>query len=52
MNSAIFFDFKVDKEKKKITIKREFAAELQLVWMHGQNLNCLISGGHQNHIAR
>lgn len=32
MNSAIFFDFKVDKEKKKITIKREFAAELQLVW--------------------
>ena len=32
MNHNLAFDFSVDKENKKITIKREFAAELPLVW--------------------
>jgi uncharacterized protein YndB with AHSA1/START domain len=32
MNKNLIFDFSVDKEKKTITVKREFAAELPLVW--------------------
>lgn len=32
MNHNLAFDFSVDKEKKTITVKREFAAELALVW--------------------
>ena len=32
MNNTLAFDFSVDKENKTITIKREFAAELPLVW--------------------
>ncbi len=32
MNSNLQFDFIVDKEQKTITIRREFAAEQQLVW--------------------
>ncbi len=32
MNHTLAFDFSVDKENKTITIKREFAAELPLVW--------------------
>jgi uncharacterized protein YndB with AHSA1/START domain len=32
MNKNLAFDFSVDKEKKTITVKREFAAERSLVW--------------------
>lgn len=32
MNSNLLFDFSVDKENKKIVIKRAFAAGLELVW--------------------
>jgi len=32
MNSHLTFDFIVDKEKHSIRVKREFAAELPLVW--------------------
>ncbi len=32
MSANLAFDFSVDKEKKIITIKREFAAERSLVW--------------------
>jgi uncharacterized protein YndB with AHSA1/START domain len=32
MNKNLSFDFSVDKENKTITVKREFAAELPLVW--------------------
>lgn len=32
MSKAILFDFIADKEKNTITVKREFAAERQLVW--------------------
>ncbi|WP_422348713.1 SRPBCC family protein [Flagellimonas sp.] len=32
MKNGLQFDFIVDKEKNTITIKREFAAEKQLVW--------------------
>lgn len=32
MNRNLAFDFSVDKENKTITVKREFAAELPLVW--------------------
>lgn len=32
MNSNLLFDFSVDKENKTITVKREFAAELPMVW--------------------
>lgn len=32
MNQNLAFDFSVDKENKTITVKREFAAELPLVW--------------------
>jgi uncharacterized protein YndB with AHSA1/START domain len=32
MNSNLLFDFTVDKEAKKVFIKREFDAELSLVW--------------------
>ena len=32
MNQDLQFDFHVDKQKKTITIVREFAAELALVW--------------------
>jgi uncharacterized protein YndB with AHSA1/START domain len=32
MNKNLFFDFSVDKENKTISVKREFAAELPLVW--------------------
>lgn len=32
MNSNLLFDFSVNKEDKTITVKREFAAELNLVW--------------------
>lgn len=32
MTHNLAFDFIVDKEKKTITVKREFAAELPLVW--------------------
>jgi PhnB protein len=32
MNPNLFFDFSVDKEKNSITVKREFAAGLDLVW--------------------
>ncbi len=32
MNKNLAFDFSVDKENKTITVKREFAAELSLVW--------------------
>jgi uncharacterized protein YndB with AHSA1/START domain len=32
MNRNLAFDFSVDKENNTITIKREFAAELPLVW--------------------
>jgi uncharacterized protein YndB with AHSA1/START domain len=32
MNKNLNFDFSVDKEKKTITIKREFAADVALVW--------------------
>jgi uncharacterized protein YndB with AHSA1/START domain len=32
MRQNLAFDFSVDKENKKITVKREFAAELPLVW--------------------
>jgi uncharacterized protein YndB with AHSA1/START domain len=32
MSHNLKFDFSVDKENKTITIKREFAAELPLVW--------------------
>ena len=32
MTKNLAFDFTVDKEKKTITVKREFAAELPLVW--------------------
>ena len=32
MNINLAFDFSVDKENKTITVKREFAAEISLVW--------------------
>lgn len=32
MNSSLFFDFTVKKEKNQILVKREFAAPLELVW--------------------
>lgn len=32
MNSNLLFDFSVNKEKKTITVKREFAANLEMVW--------------------
>ena len=32
MNSNLLFDFSVNKETKTITVKREFAAEVTLVW--------------------
>jgi len=32
MNSNLKFDFTVDRENKTITVKREFAANLDLVW--------------------
>ncbi len=32
MNVNLAFDFSVDKEKKTITVKREFDAEVALVW--------------------
>jgi uncharacterized protein YndB with AHSA1/START domain len=32
MNKNLTYDFSVDKENKKITMKREFAAALPLVW--------------------
>jgi uncharacterized protein YndB with AHSA1/START domain len=32
MNLNLTFDFSIDKKKKTIAIKREFAAELPLVW--------------------
>lgn len=32
MSNNLFFDFTVNKKEKTITIKREFAAELSLVW--------------------
>jgi uncharacterized protein YndB with AHSA1/START domain len=32
MNKNLAFDFSVNKENKTITVKREFAAELPLVW--------------------
>ncbi len=32
MNNNLAFDFSVNKEKKTITVKREFAAERSLVW--------------------
>lgn len=32
MNANLAFDFSVDKENKTITVKREFAAEISLVW--------------------
>ncbi|GLQ94384.1 SRPBCC family protein [Dyella acidisoli] len=32
MKAELQFDFLVDKEKNSITVKREFAAERQLVW--------------------
>jgi uncharacterized protein YndB with AHSA1/START domain len=32
MKEALAFDFSVDKESKTITVKREFAAALALVW--------------------
>lgn len=32
MNSNLQFDFLVDKEKNTVTVKREFAANRQLVW--------------------
>lgn len=32
MNSNLFFDFSVNKEAKTITVKRDFAATLDLVW--------------------
>ncbi len=32
MNSNLLFDFSVNKEKNNITVKREFAAEKNLVW--------------------
>jgi len=32
MNSNLLFDFSVDRAKNQIHIKREFAAELPLVW--------------------
>ena len=32
MNSNLLFDFSVDKENKRIYVKREFAAERDLVW--------------------
>ncbi len=32
MKSHLAFDFSVDKENKTISVKREFAAELPLVW--------------------
>lgn len=32
MNSNLLFDFSVNKENKTITVKREFAAGLELVW--------------------
>lgn len=32
MNKNLAFDFSVDKENKTIIVKREFAAELPLVW--------------------
>jgi uncharacterized protein YndB with AHSA1/START domain len=32
MNHNLAFDFSVDKENKTITVKREFAAEVSLVW--------------------
>ena len=32
MKNALLFDFLVDKEKNTLTVKREFAANRQLVW--------------------
>jgi uncharacterized protein YndB with AHSA1/START domain len=32
MSTTLVFDFSVDKENKTITVRREFAAELPLVW--------------------
>ena len=32
MKRALLFDFSVDKEKNTINVKREFAAELSMVW--------------------
>jgi uncharacterized protein YndB with AHSA1/START domain len=32
MNSTLLFDFSVDKENKTIRVKREFIADLELVW--------------------
>lgn len=32
MNESLVYDFSVDKDNKTVTVKREFAAELPLVW--------------------
>ena len=32
MSTNLAFDFSVNKENNTITVKREFAAELSLVW--------------------
>lgn len=32
MNSNLLFDFTVDKENNTVNIKREFAADLELIW--------------------
>ena len=32
MNAKLQFDFLVDKEKSRITVKKAFAAKRQLVW--------------------
>ena len=49
MINNLLFDFTVDKATKTVTIVREFAAELPLVWMHIQNRKFLTNGGHPNH---
>lgn len=41
MNSNLLFDFTVNKENNTIVVKREFAANLELVWEAWTNLEIL-----------
>lgn len=43
MNSNLLFDFNVNKENNTIHIKREFNANLELVWQAWTNSNLLFT---------
>jgi uncharacterized protein YndB with AHSA1/START domain len=47
--TKLFFDFIVDKKNNTLTIKREFAANRQLVWDCYTKQEHLDNGLHQNH---